>query len=144
MKPTGGSVEAFIATVEPAKRRRDAEALVELYREVTGLEPTLWGTIIGFGACTYRYPTGNSGEMPLSAFAPRKAASTVYTMTGFDGFAAELEAIGPHSVSKACLYLKDLERNDLAALRRIVERSFRDAVDDALEGIEITVTDGPS
>lgn len=144
MKPTGGSVDEFIAAVEPAKRRRDAETLVELYREVTGMEPALWGTIIGFGACAYRYPTGNTGDMPLSAFAPRKAASTIYTMTGFDAFGAELLALGPHSVSKACLYLKDLEQNDLAVLRRVVERSFRDAVDDALPGVEITVTDGPA
>lgn len=143
MKPTGGSVDEFIASVTPARRRRDALTLVELYRSATGLEPVLWGTIIGFGACEYRYPTGNSGTMPLASFAPRAAASTVYTMSGFDAFPDELAAIGPHTTSKACLYLKDLEQNDLGALRSIVERSFRSALDDALDGIEITVTDGP-
>lgn len=143
MKPTGGSVEEFVASVTPAKRQRDALTLIGLYRDVTGMEPALWGTIIGFGGCHYRYPTGTEGDMPLSAFAPRKASSTIYTLDGFDVFADELAALGPHTISKACLYIKDLEQVDLNVLRRIIERSFRSALDDALPGIEITVTDGP-
>jgi hypothetical protein len=51
VQPTGGSVGAFIATVTPAKRQRDAETLVALMAEITGREAELWGTIIGFGSC---------------------------------------------------------------------------------------------
>ena len=54
-------------------------------------------------------------------------------MSGFDAFPDELAAICPHTTSKACLYLKDLDQNDLGALRSIVERSFRSALDDALD-----------
>ena len=69
MKKTGGSVGAFIADVTPAKRRRDAETMVALMSEVTGREPELWGTIIGFGSCHYAYPTGTEGDSPIAAFA---------------------------------------------------------------------------
>src|SRR5690606_16787328 len=78
MKPTGGSVAAFIADVTPPARQRDAASLTALLQQVSGREPQLWGTIVGIGSCHYRYPTGNEGDMPVLAFAPRKAASTIY------------------------------------------------------------------
>ncbi|WP_309126886.1 DUF1801 domain-containing protein [Microbacterium sp.] len=120
MKPTGGSVAAFIADVTPAARRRDAETLTALLQEVSGREPELWGTIIGFGTCHYRYPTGTEGDMPVLAFAPRKTSSTLY-LDSTERHAAALAALGPHTVGKGCLYIKDLEQVDLDALRRILE-----------------------
>lgn len=72
--------------------------------------------------------TANDGDVDafLAAvgFSPRKAAMTVYVMEGFEAHVAELERLGPHSTSKSCLYLKDLEKNDLDALARILRRSF--------------------
>jgi len=120
VKPTGGSVAAFIAEATPAVRRRDAETLVALLSEVSGREPELWGTIIGFGSCHYRYPTGNEGDMPVLAFAPRKAASTIYLDTA-DKHAAALADLGPHTTSVACLYIKDLEKVDTPVLRGILQ-----------------------
>lgn len=78
MRPTGGSVATFVAGVTPAKRRRDAETLTALLQEVSGRESGLWGTIVGFGSSHYGCPSGTEGDMPLLAFAPRKAASTHY------------------------------------------------------------------
>lgn len=123
MKPTGGSVGAFIAGVTPARRSRDAETLAALMQEVTGREPELWGTIIGFGSCHYRYPTGTEGDMPLLAFAPRKAASTIY-LESTDEYAADLARLGPHTTGVGCLYIKDLEQIDLDVLRGILKRSL--------------------
>lgn len=139
MKITGGSVDEFVAAVTPAVRRRDAQTLVELYARVTGLEPELWGTIIGFGACHYVYPTGNSGDMPIAAFAPRKASSTIYLMEGFDDFADELAALGPHTVSKGCLYIKDLAAVDLTVLESMIRSSYDRTLADAFPGITITL-----
>lgn len=119
MKPTGGSVAAFIAEVAPAVRRRDAETLVALMSEISGREPELWGTIIGFGSCHYRYPTGNEGDMPVLAFAPRKAASTIY-LDSAERHTEALAALGPHTTSVACLYIKDLEKVDTSVLRSIL------------------------
>lgn len=140
MKPTGGDVAEFVAAVTPDKRRRDAETLVGLLSEITGLEPVLWGTIIGFGSCHYRYPTGTEGDMPIAAFAPRKAASTVYLLEGAEPHAADLAVLGPHTVSRGCLYLKDLATIDLSVLRRIIERSYALAVADEIPGITVTTS----
>ena len=94
MKKTGGSVAAFIAEVAPTKRQRDPHALVDMMREISGREPELWGTIVGFGSCHYRYPTGNEGDMPVMAFAPRKAASTIY-LDSIEAHEQALADLGP-------------------------------------------------
>lgn len=140
MQPTGTSVDEFLAAVTPAVRQRDAHRLIELYRAVTGLEPEMWGTIVGFGACEYRYPTGTTGAMPLGAFAPRKASLTIYTMSDFSEFSDQLQRLGTHTISKACLYIKNLDGIDIDALREIVEASYLAALRDELPGMEITVT----
>jgi hypothetical protein len=139
MQKTGGSVAAFVAEVTPAKRRRDAETLIALMSEVSGRDPELWGTVIGFGSCHYRYPTGTEGDMPLLAFAPRKTSSTVY----LDAVAAHTEALGelgPHTSSVSCLYIPDLQKVDEAVLRGILERSLAFAVGGGGDYAAITVT----
>lgn len=102
MQKTGGNVEDFIAAVTPAKRRTDAETVLSLMREVTGREPEMWGTIVGFGSCHYKYPTGNEGDMPLTAFAPRKQATTIYLLDA-ESHSSALERLGPHTVGRSCL-----------------------------------------
>ncbi|MGV9193899.1 DUF1801 domain-containing protein [Microbacterium sp. MC2] len=139
MQPTGGSVAAFLADITPAVRRRDAETLTALLSEISGREPVLWGTIVGFGSCHYRYPTGTEGDMPVLAFAPRKSASTVY-LDRAERHREALERLGPHTTGAACLYIKDLEKVDQAVLRGVLERTmaYVDAGGD--EYAEITVT----
>lgn len=140
MQKTGGSVAAFIAGVTPAKRQRDAETMVALMREVTGREPELWGTIIGFGSCHYRYPTKTEGDVPIAAFAPRKQATTVYLLdTG--AHADDLAALGPHETGAGCLYIKDLETVDTAVLRDMIAEDYRRVVAGETGSVEFTVTD---
>ena len=140
MEPTGGSVAAFVAGVTPAKRRRDAETLIALMRDVSGREPELWGTIIGFGSCHYRYPTGNEGEMSLIAFAPRKAATTLYVLDGTGEHPAELAQLGPHTASVGCVYIKDVELVDHDVLRTIVEKAYDFSLGGGNDYAKITVT----
>lgn len=139
MQPTGGSVAALLAGVTPAKRRRDAESLIALMRETTGREPALWGTIVGFGSCHYRYPTGTEGDMPILAFAPRTTSSTVY-LDDTGAHAAALAELGPHTVGASCLYIKDLEQVDQAVLRGILQATYDAALAGGAPGVEITVT----
>lgn len=124
MKPTHTGVAALIAKASPATRRRDAETLTALMQEISGREPVTWGTIIGFGHCRYRYPTGNMGETCLLGFAPRKAAATIYLLDGAAAHAAYLARLGPHTTGAGCLYIKDLEQVDLEVLRSILTRSL--------------------
>ncbi len=118
-------VRDFIAKVEPERRRRDAETLLELFSRVTGVEPTLSGTIVGFGSYHYRYESGREGDTAAVAFAPRKAASTIYLVDGVGAHTEELARLGPHTTGVGCLYLKDVSAVDLDVLSEIVGGSYR-------------------
>ncbi|GAA1956554.1 DUF1801 domain-containing protein [Microbacterium deminutum] len=139
MRPTGGNVAEFVAAVTPAKRQRDAATMVELLRELTGREPALWGTIVGFGSCHYAYPTGTEGDMPLAGFAPRRQATTVYLLsTASHG--EQLADLGPHETGVSCLYIKDLEAVDLDVLRDVIADDLRRVTAGETPGAEIVVT----
>jgi hypothetical protein len=139
MKQTGTEVAGLIARSSPEARRRDTETLTALMQEVSGREPETWGTIIGFGRCEYRYPTGRAGEMALLSFAPRKAATTIYLIDGVDAHADELTALGPHTTGVGCLYIPDLEKVDLDVLRGILTRSLARVESGGGEGMQLTV-----
>lgn len=141
MRRTGTDVAALIASASPAIRRRDAEELTALMQEVTGRDAATWGTIIGFGSCHYRYPTGNEGDSPLLGFAPRKAATTIYLLDGVAAHEDALAQLGPHTTGAGCLYIKDLEQIDLAVLRGILERSLAWAQSGGSAQMQLTVTD---
>ncbi|MFS2242393.1 MULTISPECIES: DUF1801 domain-containing protein [unclassified Microbacterium] len=139
MKPTGDDVAALIARSAPAIRRRDAETLTALMQEISGRTPATWGTIIGFGQVHYHYPTGTEGDTGLLAFAPRKAATTIYLLDGVDAHADALAQLGPHTTGAGCLYIKDLEQIDLDVLREILTRSLAWAESGGSEGMQLTV-----
>jgi hypothetical protein len=140
MQPTGNDVTGLIARSSPAIRRRDAETLTALLQEITGREPVVWGSIIGFGSVHYRYPTGTEGDSGVLGFAPRKAATTIYLFDGVDAHADELAKLGPHTTGVGCLYIKDLEQVDVDVLRGILERSMAWVEAGGTEHVQLTVT----
>jgi hypothetical protein len=117
-------VRAYLDAVPATNRRRDAATLVEMMQRVTGEEPRMWGSIVGFGQHHYRYKTGREGDVPAVSFAARKAASTIYLADGVEAHADLLDRLGPHSTGKGCLYVKDLEAVDTRVLEDILVRSF--------------------
>lgn len=71
-KPTGLSVDAFLAGIEDDGRRTDALALRALLERVSGEPAVLWGPgIVGCGAYHYRYESGREGTMARIGFSPR-------------------------------------------------------------------------
>lgn len=120
----GSEVSALVEGVTPLKRRRDARTLLELFGRVTGLEPKLWATIIGYGSYHYRYESGREGDAPAAGFAPRKAATVIYLGDGIGAHSDDLAVLGPHTTGVGCLYLKDLAAVDLDVLERIVRTSY--------------------
>ena len=128
-KPTDADVDAFLDAVESVRRREDARRVVTIMREVTGEEPVMWGSsMIGFGTVHYRYATGREGEMFAAGLSPRKAALTVYLTEGFDGREELLARLGPHTIGRACLYLKRLDAVDLDVLRELIQSAYRHTV----------------
>jgi len=126
----GGPVDAFIASVDHPTRRADAEAALALYREVTGVEPRMWGaSIIGFGESVFVYPSGRHSPVPAAAFSPRKQNMVLYLGCGFPGADDLYAKLGKHKISTGgCVNINKLADVDLAVLRELVKRSFEDAV----------------
>ena len=124
-QPTDASVEDFLAAVEPARRRQDAQAVCALMREVTGEAPVMWGpSIVGFGRYTYVNTSKKPADWPVIGFSPRKAALTLYIMAGLQTQAELLARLGPHTTGSSCLYLKRLDQVDMGVLRALCEWSF--------------------
>ena len=105
-KPTSVFVDDFITAIENSRRRSDTLTALEMYTEITGFPPVMWGlSIIGFGSRHYVYETGREGNAPVACFSPRKANMTFYVGDKFKG-AEELYAkLGKHKKSVACLYI---------------------------------------
>lgn len=123
-KATEASVSAFVEAIADEKRRTDAKALVELMQSATGEKPKMWGpSIIGFGSCHYSYDSGREGDMPLTGFAPRSAATVLYGLTGFGDAQAMLARLGKHTTGKGCVYIKRLADVDQKVLKTMVAKA---------------------
>ena len=125
--PTGQPVDAYLQQVEPARRRADAGVLDQLFRDVTGWQPQMWGpSIIGYGRYDYTYETGRSGTFLATGFAPRKANMVVYIMPGYQDYSGILARLGPHKLGKSCLYLGALSKIDLDVLVELIRAGLKD------------------
>jgi len=123
-KKNDQSVEAFLNRVEDEQKRNDSFTIMNLMKEVTGAEPTMWGTsIIGFGSYHYKYASGQEGDWMVTGFSPRKQNLTLYIMSGFGQYDELLSKLGKHSTGKSCLYIKKLENVNLDVLRELVRHS---------------------
>ena len=127
---TGASVDEFIAGVENKRRREDGIALLEMMREITGLEPEMWGpSIVGFGDLRYKYESGREGDMFLTGFSPRKRSLSLYVTSEFDMYEALLSRLGKHRRGASCLYINKLADVDAGVLREFVRRAYERARD---------------
>ncbi|UWQ57858.1 DUF1801 domain-containing protein [Leisingera caerulea] len=125
--PTGASVEAFLASVEPAHKAAEAQQLGALFRRVSGFEPRLWGpSIIGYGRYHYRYASGREGDFLATGFSPRKARHSIYIMPGYQDYGAILSRLGKHKLGKSCLYVNKLADIDLEVLAELIRAGLKD------------------
>lgn len=125
--PTGASVEAFLAGVDPARKTAEAQQLDALFRRVTGYEPQMWGpSIIGYGRYHYRYASGREGDFLATGFSPRKARHSIYIMPGYQDYGAILSRLGKHKLGKSCLYVNKLADIDLEVLAELIRAGLKD------------------
>ena len=124
-KPTSASVDDFITAIENRRRRTDALTALQIYKEVTGFPPVMWGpSIIGFGSRHYVYTTGRKGKAPVACFSPRKGNMTFYVGDKFEGAETLYAKLGKYKKSVACLYINKLDDVDLDVLREIITRQI--------------------
>jgi len=126
-RETPADVEAFIAGVEHDQRRADAWRLLEIFKQVTGWSPVMWGdAIIGFGRYHFIYDSGREGDFLATGFSPRKAQTSVYIMPGYADFGPLLDRLGKHSKGKSCLYIKKLDDVDEDVLGELIRAGLQD------------------
>lgn len=120
------SVVDFIATVADETRRHDSVVLLDIYSNVTGIQPKMWGlSIIGFGRYHYKSQRSRQeGDWPLVGFSPRKQSLTLYMMEGFEAYADQLSKLGKHKTSVSCLYINKLADVDMKVLEELVGLDF--------------------
>jgi hypothetical protein len=83
-QPTDTDPQDFLAAVEPARKREEAQVLDALFRRVTGERPKMWGpSIIGYGSYRTTYASGREVEWMRTGFSPRKAKHSLYLMGGY-------------------------------------------------------------
>jgi hypothetical protein len=122
--PTEVSVESFLNTVSE-NRRREAEQLINIMREISDHQPVMWGpSIIGFGKKHYKYETGREGDMPQLGFSPRKSAINIYFIEGFNGYGEELGKLGKYKNSMSCLYINKLSDINIKVLSDMLKKSY--------------------
>lgn len=120
-KPTGASVEDYIVARGSEQELADCRELMALLEEVTRQPPKMWGpSIVGLGSYRYTYDSGHSGEAPLAGFAIRGRELVIYLVPEQDGQKSLLSKLGPHKMSKSCLYFKRLADLDRSVLKKLV------------------------
>ena len=126
-KITNADVRAFVDAVDNDTRRNDADSLLAIYKEVTGVEPAMWGpSIIGYGSYHYKYDSGREGDMCRAGFSPRKANLALYLMGGYSDeatgqkMAALRDRLGKHKTGASCLYINKLSDVDVAVLKEMI------------------------
>lgn len=122
-QPTDANVDEFLDAATPARRREDGHALAEIFHEVTGVDPVMWGpSIVGYGS--YRYISSanphNRGIWPKVGFSPRKAQLSLYGLKDMPAGAELLPKLGAYTEGAGCVYVKKLDDIDLSVLRELI------------------------
>lgn len=122
---TDVNVYNFINTVSGETKREDSLCIVEIFKDISGFEPKMWGpSIIGFGSYHYKYNSGHEGDAPLAGFSPRKDSIVLYFASEFESREQLLEKLGKHKTGKVCVYVKKLEDIDISILKKLLKGSI--------------------
>ena len=123
------SVTKFISSIEDKNLQSDCKTLVKIFKKATGQKPVMWGpSIIGFGVITYSRANGDYTEISASGFSPRKSGPVLYILPSHKDYSAILKKLGPHKMSKACIYLKSLKDIDLKILEKLIQQGYKDTL----------------
>jgi hypothetical protein len=123
-KPTGASVDAYLASKASPEQLVDCKAIMAMCKRVTKQQPKMWGpSIVGYGSYTYRYESGHTGDACLTGFAVRGKELVVYVMAESSEQVDLLAKLGKQKMGKACLYFKRLADLDAKVLEAVIAGS---------------------
>ena len=125
-KVNDASVVKFLTTVEDEQQRKDSFEIMELMKEASGDEPTMWGdSIVGFGSYHFKYASGKEGDWMRIGFSPRKGKTSLYLMCGVEHEKEILERIGKYKSGKSCFYIKKLSDVKKDVLLELIESAIK-------------------
>ncbi|MEM9544614.1 MAG: DUF1801 domain-containing protein [Bacteroidota bacterium] len=123
---TDRDVNEFIDAISNKRRKEDSKIILQIMKNITGIEPKIWGvSIVGFGKYSYQRKNGDEYEWFHVGFSPGKAHLTVYVMYDLEQEKELLDQLGPCRHGRGCLYIKKLEEVDHDVLRKIIKKSKR-------------------
>ena len=123
-KPTGSSVDAYLASRASAEQLVDCKAIMAMCKRVTKQQPKMWGpSIVGYGSYTYTYQSGNSGSACLVGLAIRGKELVIYLLAESPAQQALRGKLGKHRMGKSCLYIKRLADLDPKVLEALIAGS---------------------
>jgi len=125
-RPTDENVTEFLDSVADERRRAEGHELRSLFESVTGERAVMWGpSMVGFGSRPYTNTLGTN-DWFVVGFSPRKSALTIYGI--HDGYASTpdplIEALGPSTAGRSCVYIKRLDRIDKRVLEQLVRNAW--------------------
>lgn len=125
-KATTQNALDFINKIDSEQKRQDSLRLIEIFKEITGKSPVMWGTsIIGFDKYHYKSDrSSQEGDWPMVGFSPRKQSLSLYVLVGNDREEKLLKKLGKHKVGKGCLYVNKLSDIDLKILEDLIKNSY--------------------
>lgn len=132
---TNESVENFLQTIEDEQQQKDSYVLVDIFKEVSGSSPKLWGnSILGFGNYHYKYKSGREGDWFYIGFSPRKGKLSLYVYSDTADNQKLLKSLGKYKMGKSCIYVKKLEDIDQNVLRQICSNTTLRKMDEDYKG----------
>jgi len=96
------------------------QRLDQIFQDVTGWRPKLWGRMIGYGQYHYRYDSGREGDSFATGFNLRARDISLHILPGYCDFPKIAARLGPHTRGRSCWYIKSLEIIDEIALRDLI------------------------
>ncbi|MEM6804623.1 MAG: DUF1801 domain-containing protein [Bacteroidota bacterium] len=122
---TNQKVLDFVEAIDHERKKTEAYELLDMMKEITGMEPRMWGpSIIGYGSYHYKYESGHEGDAAILSFSPRKAKHVLYVLNNFEGQEALLEKLGKFKTGSVCLYVNKLADVDMEVLKEISTACF--------------------
>ena len=124
-KANKGSVTEFLNSIKPEEKRKDALALLKLFKKITGEKPVMWGTaIVGFGKYHYKSESSaQEGDWFHVGFSPRKQNLTLYILAWKKEDPKLLSKLGKYKRGGGCLYinrLSDVNEKVLASMIKTI------------------------
>ncbi len=123
-KPTKQSVAAFLKTIEPEQKRKDATTLAALFAKVTGEKAIMWGSsIVGYGKFHYKSKS-SEGDWMQTGFSPRKGNFSLYILEWHGKPSPLLKKLGKFKTGGGCMYVNKLDDIDLKVLAKLIKESY--------------------